>query len=235
MVEHNAEELSIKTKRLVVILAGILIVGVCVALIAVVAPVLLEFVSDPKHFRAWVDSHWLIGRLTMIGLMIMKVVFPILPGKPFEIGAGYAFGTFEGLVLCLLGATIGSLIVFLLVRGIGVKVLDLFYPREKLLSLKFLQDEKRLEVWVFFIMMIPGTPKDFFSYFVGLTNMKLSHWMIISPIARIPSMLIAVVGGNALGAQNYMFAVGVFAITALISLAGITGYTVISNKKNKAH
>lgn len=230
-MHENAEQLNIRTKRIIVLVITVLIVAACVVLSLVVVPPLFSSLSDPEQFRTWIDSMGPASRLVMMGSIAIKVILPFLPGKPLEIGAGYAFGIVEGGLLCLIGATFGSLVVFLLVRTIGVKVLDLFYPREKLLEFGFLQNEKRLNVWVFFIMLIPGTPKDFFSYFVGLTKMKLSTWMIISPLARIPSILIAVVGGNALGTQDYVFAVGVFVVTALMSVIGLTTYTVISKRK----
>lgn len=126
-----------------------------------------------------------------------------------------------------MGAALGSYIVFGLVRLFGVKVLNLFYSREKLLSMKFLKDTERLSVWIFFIMLIPGTPKDFLSYFVGLTNMKFWVWMIISPIARIPVTIMATVGGSALGTQDYILAIGIFTLSVLVSVIGIFGYSRI--------
>lgn len=231
-MHEDEERLSIRTKRIIVIAIIVAIAGACSALSLVVVPPLISSLSDPEQFRTWINALGPASRLVMIGLIALKVILPFLPGKPFEIGAGYAFGVWEGALLCLIGATLGSFVVFLLVRTVGIKVLDLFYPREKLLEFKFLQNEKRLNVWVFFIMLIPGTPKDFFSYFVGLTKMKFSTWMIISPIARIPSLLIGVVGGDALGTQDYVFAIGVFLATAVISAIGLTAYTIISRRKS---
>lgn len=230
-MQNDNKSSNVRIKRIIAVLIFVLIAVGCVVLSLALIPPLISSLSDPEQFRAWINSLGSASRLVMIMIIAIKVILPFIPGKPFEIGAGYAFGVWEGGLLCLVGATLGSFVVFLLVRILGVKVLDLFYPREKLLEFKFLQNEERLNVWVFFIMLVPGTPKDFFSYFVGLTKMKFSSWMFISPLARIPSILIAVVGGNALGTQDYLFAVGVFIATALVSVIGLVSYTVLSKRK----
>jgi hypothetical protein len=54
--------------------------------------------------------------------------------------------------------------------------------------------------------------------------MKLSTCLLLTTIARIPSVITSVIGGSALGEQNYGAAVIVFAITGAVSLAGILFY-----------
>jgi membrane protein DedA with SNARE-associated domain len=83
-------------------------------------------------------------------------------GRTFGDRAGYAFGIWEGTLLCLVGAVIGSIIVFALVRHFGVKLVEVFYPREKIMSLRFLQNKKRMNLLVILILLIPGTPRTCF-------------------------------------------------------------------------
>lgn len=207
--------------------------GAVVVASMTLAPALLDIVENPDQFRIWVDEHGVLSRLTMIGFMMLKVILPFIPGKPLEIGAGYAFGAFEGTLLCIIGAALGSYIVFGIVRTVGVRAFNVFYPHEKLLQLSFLKDTKRLGVWIFFIMLIPGTPKDFLSYFVGLTDIKFRNWALISPLARIPVIVMATVGGDALGTQNYGFALLIFSLSIAISAVGILSYNYFSKRKRK--
>ena len=92
------------------------------------------------------------------------------------------------------------------------------------LSLKFMQSSRRLDLLVFILFLIPGSPKDILTYFVGLTPMKLSRFLVLSSIARIPSVISSTVGGAALGAQNYGFAIAVAVVTVAVSGAGILLY-----------
>ena len=197
---------------------------------------MLKFVSEPEKFRAWVDGLGIYGRLAFIGMMVLQVFIAIIPGEPLEIGAGYAFGMWEGTLLCMAGALIGSALVFLFVRRFGIKAVEVFFSREKIRSLRFLQNQKKLNLWVFIIFAIPGTPKDLLCYFVGLTEMRFANWMLIISVARIPSVITSTIGGNALGMKNYLFAIMVFAATMLISAAGILIYRIICKRhEGKAH
>ena len=194
---------------------------------------MIRFVSEPEKFRLWVDEHGIWGRLAFIGMVIFQIIVAIIPGEPLEIGAGYAFGSVEGTILCLIGAVLGGAIVVLLVRRYGIKLVEVFFPKEKIMSLRFMQDSRRLELLVFIVFMIPGTPKDLLCYAVGLTNLRMRDWLWISLVARIPSIITSTIGGNALGERNYVFAAAVFAVTLLISLGGILLYRHICRKENE--
>lgn len=193
---------------------------------------MLQFVSQPEQFRQWVDAQGLWGRVLFVGMVVLQVIVAVIPGEPLEIGAGYAFGAVEGTVLCLIGAVIGSALVLLLVRRCGIKLVEAFFPREKIESLAFLRDHNRLNLLVFIVFLIPGTPKDLLCYVVGLTGIRLRDWLLIAGIARIPSVITSTIGGNALGTQQYSFAAIVFAVTAVISIAGILLYRRICQKQN---
>lgn len=227
------KNLKPKSKQIIVVLILALLIVLAVTASMAFTPQLLAIAENPETFREWIDRHGILSRLVMVVLVMIKVILPFIPGKPFEIGAGFAFGIIEGAILCLIGAALGSYVVFLLVRTVGVKIFNLFYPREKLLSLGFLKNTEKLSVWVFFIMLIPGTPKDFISYFVGLTNIKFRTWLVISPLARIPVVLMSTLGGNALGTQDYHLALIVFAVTVLISAGGLIAYNFIQKKKSR--
>ena len=194
---------------------------------------MIRFVSEPEKFRLWVDEHGIWGRLAFIGMVIFQIIVAIIPGEPLEIGAGYAFGAVEGTILCLIGAVLGGAIVVLLVRRYGIKLVEVFFPKEKIMSLRFMQDSRRLELLVFIVFMIPGTPKDLLCYAVGLTNLRMRDWLWISLVARIPSIITSTIGSNALGERNYVFAAAVFAVTLLISLGGILLYRHICRKENE--
>ncbi len=189
---------------------------------------MIQFVSQPDQFRDWVDTHGVWGRLAFLGMMVFQVIIAIVPGEPLEIGAGYAFGVIEGTVLCLLGTLIGGVVIFLFVKKFGMRFVTLFVSEEKIHSLKFLQNTRRLHLVAFILFFIPGTPKDVLTYIVGLTPMKLPAWIFITTVARIPSVVTSTIGGNALGTQEYLFAVIVFVATAVISGLGVLAYQKIT-------
>ena len=194
---------------------------------------LISFAKEPEKFREWVNGFGVWGKLIFVGLIVLQIIVAFIPGEPFEIVAGYAFGTFWGTLLCVVGEVIGSVLVFLFVRKCGIRAIEVFFPREKIDSLRFMRDEKKVETFAFIAFLIPGTPKDILSYCAGITHMKLSTWVFISTVARFPSVITSTVGGDALGTSNYWFAAAVFAITLVISLVGLLFYKKICNRHEK--
>ena len=193
---------------------------------------MVEFVREPERFRAWVDSSGFVSRVIFVGMVVFQLIIALIPGEPLEMGAGYAFGAVEGTILCIIGCVIGSALVFLFVRRFGVKLVEVFFPREKIRSLRFLQDSRRLNLLTFIVFFIPGTPKDLLSYFIGLTDMKLGTWLFITAVARIPSIVTSTVTGDALGLKDYQFALIAFGVTLALSLVGILVYRRLSARRH---
>ena len=192
---------------------------------------MIQFVSDPEKFRNWVNESGVFGKICFVLMVMFQVIVAFVPGEPLEIGAGYAFGTFEGTLLCIVGITLGSIIVFELVRKFGIKLVEVFFTFEKIKSAKFLQDEKKLALITFLMFFLPGTPKDLLTYVLGLSKVKRTDLLILAGVARIPSIITSTVGGSLLGTEKYLFAVIVFGITFLISAAGWIIYNRKTNKR----
>ncbi len=215
--------------------AAILFFTACsAALFWFVGKPMLATLAQPEQFRIWVDTHGVLGRLAMVCMMAFQIIIAIVPGEPLEIGAGYAFGVWEGTLLCLAGSVLGSLLVFCFVRKYGVKVVELFFSREKIRSIGFLQNTRRLHLLVAVLFLIPGTPKDLIGYCAGLTAMKYSAWLLITTPARIPSILTSTLGGDALGMQRYTAALIVLGVTLTLSAAGLLVYRALCRKETAA-
>ena len=84
---------------------------------------------------------------------------------------------------------------------------------------------------IFLLFFIPGTPKDLLTYFVGLTDIRLKTFLLLSMVARIPSVITSTFGGHLLGQEKYTGAVALYAITGLMSLLGMVGYNNYLKKK----
>ena len=229
----RGDKLSEKNKKLLAVICIMVFILFSAAVTWFIGRPLIEFVSEPERFRDWVDAYGILGKICFIGMIFFQVVIAFVPGEPFEIGAGYAFGMIEGTILCEIGITLGSMAVFLLVKKFGVKLVEIFFSREKIQSLKFLQDKRKRNAITFLVFFLPGTPKDLLTYFVGLTDMKLSHFLLLASVARLPSVITSTVGGNALGGEDYTFAVIVFAATLIFSGLGVLIYNIIQKKKSK--
>jgi uncharacterized membrane protein YdjX (TVP38/TMEM64 family) len=194
---------------------------------------LVRFASQPEQFRQWVDGHGLMGCAAYVGMVFLQVVVAVIPGEPLEISGGYAFGAARGSLLCLLGAFLGSVAVFALVRRFGRELVDIFFPREKLENLKFLQSSPKRDVLFWLVFMVPGTPKDLLCYFAGLTDLSWGKWLLLCTVGRLPSVLTSTIGGDALGVKDYQFAVLVFAATLAVSAVGLLIYRALCRRHQR--
>lgn len=226
-------QLPPKTQRLLAVLfIGFLALLLTGALLAISAPV-LRFAQDPERFRLWVDSNGLLGRIVYCALVILQVFVAVIPAEPLEILGGYAFGSLEGSLLCLLGEWLGGILVFLLVRRWGRSLVELFFPPEKLQRLRFLQSSPRRNRLFLLIFMLPGSPKDLLCFYAGLTDLRLGAWLVISFLGRLPAILSSTVGGDALGSQRYFSAGLVFLLTFVISALGLWIYDRLCRQREK--
>jgi len=231
-MKNKLEILNKNQQKAIAIAAFILFLSFCGIIGWLIGKPMIEFVSEPEKFRLWVDSHGFLGMLAFIGMMVFQVVIALVPGEPLEIGAGYAFGAFRGTLLCVIGTTLGSLLVFWLVRKIGIRLVEVFFSREKINERRILKSSKKRNLLIFIVFFLPGTPKDLITYFVGLTDVKPLNFLILVSLARLPSIITSTLGGDALGVEEYKTAIIVFAITLLISLIGWILYKIITKLKS---
>lgn len=232
--EKNRARRSQSRRRLISALALALFLLLSAAAFYFIGLPMLRFASDPEKFRALVDAHGIGGRLIYIGMVVLQITVALIPGEPLEIAAGYAFGTLEGTILCLVATGLGSSLVILLVRRFGTRLCEVFFTREKLSKLRFLQASPKRTAIFALIFMLPGTPKDLLCYYAGLTDIKLSTLLIICSVGRIPSVLTSTLGGDALGTKSYIFAAVVFGLTLLISAGGFWIYSRICSKHQQS-
>ena len=211
-----------KTQLILAILA---VIFICILGYFIGRP-LVQFVSEPEKFQLWVDEKGILGVLAFIGMVILQVLLAIIPGGPFEIGAGYAFGVVKGTLICDVAMTIASVVIFLFVKKFGVRFVELFVSKEKMESVKFLKSSKRSESIIFLFFLVPGTPKDLLSYLVGLTDMKLSHWIFICGVGRLPAIFLSALSGSALSSAKYHLAIILIAAIIMLYVVGIILYRI---------
>lgn len=171
----------------VVIIATIVVATVAFFLTA--GKDLLAFFTDGDQLQAWVASKGLFAPLAMILLVAAQVTIAFLPGEPVELGAGYAFGFWQGTLLCLIGGLVGTIVIIALVRTLGMRIVYLFFSPEKVASMKWLQDSARFEVLMFTCFLIPASPKDIMTYLAGLTRCPAWRICLIATVGRIPSIV----------------------------------------------
>ena len=222
-----------KQKKLAAGLALLVFILFCGGAGYFIGAPMVRLAEDPAQFRAWVDSYGFGGRLIFVGMVVLQVVVAFIPGEPIELAAGYAFGFWEGTALTLAGFLIGSWLVYILVKKFGVKLVEVFFSAEKIRKFSFLQNPQKTQTLAFILMLIPGTPKDFLSYFAGLTQLSLNSWLLIVAVGRLPSLITSTATGAAAGQENYVLSAAMLGITLLLTVAGIFYYRHVCKQQSE--
>ena len=204
------------------ILAAVVLVFAAAA--ALLWKPLMDFVSDPEALRVWIRENGPLGVLIFALLNALQVVVAVIPGGPFEVAAGYLFGTVGGTLLCDVAMTMASVSVFLLVKKLGMPFVRLFFRQEQIDSVHLLRNNERLRTVLFLLFLVPGTPKDLITYLAGLTTLPLGDWIFICFVGRLPAILFSAMGGSAMGQQNYGAVIAIAAVLAVAYLVGTWFY-----------
>ncbi len=225
---------KLKRKRAAVVAAAAVLLMALGVVYILYGKELLEFFGDTERFKTWLLSFGAGGRVIFTAIRAAQTVVKFIPAEPLEIGAGCAFGSIEGMLWCMLGTQIGSLVILALSKRFGMAFTRLFVPEKKLDSFSFLNNNARLRSLLFIIYLIPGTPKDLITYFAWLMPINPAEFLLLTGIARIPSILTSTLCGNQLINGNYLDAALIFGATTLAGIVGVAVYRRIEVKRAAA-
>ena len=105
-------------------------------------------IQNPEGFKEWLNGFGdsAKGVAIFIFLRVVQTVLKLIPGEALEIAAGCTFGVWYGLLWCSVGSIIGSLIIVFLGKRYGMKIVGLFVSPEKMQSISFLKNKKRVRI-----------------------------------------------------------------------------------------
>ena len=198
-----------------------------IALMGILTLVCLPYIQElateegRAQFKEWVDGLGFWGWLVTLGIQLLQIFVAFIPGEPVELMLGYVWGPWLGTFTCFLGIFIGTLTIFLLVRKLGSGFVQKMVGSDDLARYKFLSDKNKLELTVFILFFIPGTPKDALTYVVPLAPISALKYLLIATFARFPSIITSTILGDRIAEGDYTMAIVVFVITAVISVLGI--------------
>jgi uncharacterized membrane protein YdjX (TVP38/TMEM64 family) len=147
---------------------------------------------------------------------ILQVAAAPFPGELTGVAGGFAYGETIGFVLSTIGLTIGSWVAFELASILGRPFVERFVSPEVLHRFDFLTTNTGATL-CFLLFLIPGFPKDYLCYLLGLSRMKLSTFLIVSVIGRMPGTYLLTIQGAKFRDQEY-YAVAIVAAACAVVL-----------------
>lgn len=204
-------------KIILTLIVIVIFVGVTIYLFPVMKN--LSTKEGQVAFKEKVDESGILGLLSLFGLQVAQIFLIIVPGEPIEILAGMCYGGLWGTVFIMASACIISTAIFFLVRKLGKKFVCDFCDEEKITKIennKLFQNPKKIEMIMFILFLLPGTPKDLLVYVSGLLPIKPSRFILISTFARFPSVITSTLAGENLAIGDWKTSIILYIAILLI-------------------
>ena len=202
------------------LLLAVIVVGITLAFI-------YRDQFDAAALQQWVQDAGIAGPLVFMGVYAIATVF-FLPGSVLTLAGGALFGPVLGTLYNLTGATIGALLAFLVARYLASDWVE----QKTGGRLKQLKQGVEGEGWRFvaFVRLVPLFPFNLLNYALGLTQIRLSHYLVATYLFMLPGAIAytylgyagreAVAGSEGL-IQKALLALALLAVVAFLpSLIG---------------
>lgn len=161
------------------------------------------------------------GVLILLALQFIQVVVAFIPGEVTQMAAGMLYGPLWGSLLILFGCAISSAFVYTIVHKLGAPFVKDLVPEKQLQKFQEFEKTGRLSIIVFILFLIPGLPKDTFTYLVPLTDMKIKPFVLITTIARSPGVILSAYAASGLVEGNIWTSVIIFAVLLVLAVIAL--------------
>lgn len=197
--------------------------------------------TSPEDIKKLIESFQGAGVLVFTALVFLQVVVFFIPGEFLQAAGGYIYGVVVGSIISIIGILLGSIVVFLLARKLGVLFLSTIISAKKLEQFRGVLNRgretskehiRRIRLLVFFIYFIPGFPKDAIAYIAGITDMRLKDFLVASMIGRIPAIVIsASFGAGIYNGNKHLLVFIAISLIILCYIGGIKGKDLLKDFK----
>lgn len=220
-------------KIIVTILAIAIITGIIVYLIPIVKN--LATPEGQVAFKEKIDKAGVLGILMLFGIQLAQIFLIIIPGEPIEVFAGMCYGTLGGTLFIMTSTVIITTLIVFMVKKLGRKFVYEFCPQERIEKIeksKMFKNPKRLEWIMIILFLLPGTPKDLLVYVGALLPVDPYKFIIISTLARFPSVISSTLAGSNLLVGNWKFSIAVYLLT--FAIIGVAIFIINKFDKSKS-
>jgi len=179
---------------------------------------IFHFFLDRNQLKSFLDN---LGPFSFIGFIIfqaLQVVVAPIPGEVTGFIGGYIYGPLLGIILSTVGLTLGSFLAFIFSKTLGRPFVEKFVRKETIEHYEYLLKHRRVAFLIFLLFLIPGFPKDYLCYILGLGPISTKEFLFISTMGRFSGTVLLTLGGTFFRHQQYykFFAILGAAIVILI-------------------
>ena len=178
--------------------------------------------TNREALRRLLEEQRGFAPIIFILIQAAQVVAAPIPGELTGFLGGYFFGTLWGFIYSEVGLTLGSIVAFGLGHWLGQPFVRRLVKPETYDRFAFLTETRGVLV-SFVLFLIPGFPKDFLSYLLGVSPMRFLPFLLVCALGRMPGTYLLSLQGDRVGGRAYLQ--GLIILTALAVLCVVAYLT----------
>lgn len=173
------------------------------------------YFQDKTKLTLFIKSFHPYDAIVFILLQITQVVAAPIPGEITGFIGGFIYGPLWGTIYSTIGLTLGSWLAFMLARFFGMPLLEKIINKEFFAKFEYFMEHKGMIV-SFLFFLIPGFPKDYLCYLLGVSRIPTWTFLVISVAGRLIGTIMLSITGNVARNEQYFLLASMVGIGAII-------------------
>lgn len=215
------EAIKSRWKRILAILKLLLLLTIIVGIPAAIyfsnPEFLLQF-KDLDAINTYIVKYEKISWFVYVGLQLVQIMVSVIPGQMIQFAAGYAYLFWIAYALSIIGIALGTAATFYLSRLLGKNAIHIIFGEGKIAYLVDHLNSKKAYITLFILFLIPGFPKDLLIYAAGVSEIKITPFLILSLAGRTPALMATIMMGVMTRTGSWM---GIALLAAVVTVTFI--------------
>lgn len=194
--------------------------------------------NNLKTIISFVHDNYILAMFLYLVFTIIGSSILALPGVTFAVVASGLFGPWIGSFLCLIGATIGAVLSFVLSRYLlKDSIEELVKKNKRLYSIIFQVDSEKEMLILMITRILPIFPFNLQNFAYGITNISIVKYTIGTFLFMIPGIILFSIGTEGIinrGDRANMLFIAVL-IVVLMVIIGVHLYKKYKMLTKKEH
>lgn len=124
------------------------------------------------------EEYAALGPIPGILLPMLEAFIPMLPLVLFVMANAAAFGLWKGFLISWIGACIGSLLVFFIIRRLGQQKFFIFLTKHQKVKKLMNWVERHGFGFIFLFLCFPFTPSSIINIVAGLSRVSIKQFIL---------------------------------------------------------
>lgn len=181
---------KLKKNKFKIFINILTILGTILLILFIVYGIESKIFTSPDALKIFLERLGILGPIIFIIIQIVQVVIPVIPGGISTAVGVLVFGPVYGFIYNYFSIVLGSIIVFLISKKYGMKVIKRIFKQETIDKyIGWLDKKDTFDKLFAFAIFMPVAPDDFLCYLAGITKMSLKRFTLILIVCKPATIL----------------------------------------------